>query len=110
MTMQTSVSIDHRKRMLRHLAKQELVQMAIEAVEVGTILYDNDPRRIGRKMVINDIGDSFACCYAEGSRRKVRIRLDRIYTDGKPRRRGFSTKPPVIPVRIPIGGGEGRAP
>jgi hypothetical protein len=55
----------------------------------GTILKDNDPRvPEGMKVVvICNEGDRVLC--QRGSR-QVRIAADRIYTDGKPRKSGFS--------------------
>lgn len=91
--MQTAVSLDHQKRMLRHLQQQELVRMALEAVEVGTVLYDNDPRQIGRKVIVQRIDDTFAFCRAGG--RSTRVRLDRIHSDAKVRHSGFSTIDPA---------------
>lgn len=111
MTMRTNVSLEHRKRMLEHLKQQEIIAMAIEAVEVGTVLYDNDPRHLpGRKLIVTATDSTYAFCTGSADRHQTRIRLDRIYTDGKPRRRGFSTTPPAAPVRIPISGGEDRVP
>lgn len=109
--------------------------MALEAVEVGTTLYDSDPRRLGRTLTIQRIDDTFAFCINgsmqtttitraqfrnlnPGERatfmasdgvvsddRQVRIRLDRIHSDGKPRRQGFSTIAPARPIRRGCGSG-----
>jgi hypothetical protein len=57
---------------------------------VGDILMDNDPRMPNRGLHIVALNDEFAYCLALHSGRECRIRRDRIYTDGKPRRGGFT--------------------
>jgi hypothetical protein len=53
----------------------------------GTILKDNDPRVTAtRLVVIRQDGDRVLC---QRGQRVVKIRADRIYADGKPRRTGF---------------------
>jgi hypothetical protein len=58
----------------------------------GTILKDNDPRVPEPTLltVIVNEGDRVLC---QRGARRVRINVNRIYTDGKPRRSGFSLVP-----------------
>lgn len=58
---------------------------------------DNDPRTPNRVLTVRWItpsgpfgGPQWAVCSDGVTRREHRIRLDRIYTDGKPRRTGFT--------------------
>lgn len=55
----------------------------------GTMLKDNDPRvpAAVTLVVIRSDGDRVLCQRGE---RQVRINANRIYSDGKPRRSGFS--------------------
>jgi hypothetical protein len=55
----------------------------------GQVLYDNDPRYCGRKVEVVRIEGSRAIC--KSGSREVKIRLDCIFSDGKPRRSGYST-------------------
>lgn len=64
-------------------------------VKVGDRIKDNDPRTSGRVLIVEEVvpghPHSYANCVdAHNPQRKPRIRLDRIYTDGKPRRTGFT--------------------
>jgi len=64
----------------------------------GQILCDNDPRYRGRKVEVVRIEGSFAICKC--GPRHVQIRLAYIFSDGQPRRSGYSTVAPtdiVIP-------------
>lgn len=70
--------------------------MAVESLEPGTIIYDNDPRHNGRTVGVLRTDGSTVICRGKG--RDVRIRLDRIHTDGKPRHQGFSTIAPAPAV------------
>jgi hypothetical protein len=59
-------------------------------LEIGDILQDNDPRQEGRTVEIRAIlpNGVSGMSYPKGA--FVTIRRDRIYTDGKPRKSGFS--------------------
>lgn len=62
---------------------------------IGMTIADNDPRMTGRKLVVKEVD----CRYAYAARpirhtgALVRIQLNRIFTDSKPRRTGFSVVP-----------------
>lgn len=60
-------------------------------IRIGAEIRDNDPRMQDRVLGIigfDPQGRAIAC--QKNGRGKVRILLSRIYTDGKPRRSGFS--------------------
>jgi hypothetical protein len=57
--------------------------------KAGQVLYDNDPRYRGRKIEFVRVEGSYAIC--KSGPRQVKVRLDRIYSDGIPRRSGYST-------------------
>ena len=60
-------------------------------IKPGDKIRDNDPRESGRVLTVEHIADGYAHCYrSPQSTYRTRIRLDRIYTDDKPRRSGFS--------------------
>ena len=60
-------------------------------IKPGDKIRDNDPREDGRTLTVEHIADGYAHCYrSPQSTHRTRIRLDRIYTDDKPRRSGFS--------------------
>jgi hypothetical protein len=61
-------------------------------LEAGQVLYDIDPRYRGRKVEVVRVEGSYAVCMC-GSR-QVKVRLDFIFSDGKPRRSGYSTLGP----------------
>jgi hypothetical protein len=54
----------------------------------GQILHDNDPRYRGRKLEVVRVEGSYAVCMC--GPRQVKVRLDYIFRDGKPRRSGYS--------------------
>ena len=58
-------------------------------LKAGQVLYDNDPRYRGRKVEVVRIEGIRAICMA--GLRQVKVRLDRIFGDGQPRRSGYST-------------------
>jgi hypothetical protein len=58
-------------------------------LKAGQILYDNDPRYRGRKVEVVRVEGSYAVCMC--GPRQVRVRLDQVHSDGKPRRSGYST-------------------
>jgi hypothetical protein len=58
-------------------------------LKVGQVLYDNDPRYRGRKVEFVRVEGSYAVCLC--GPRQVKVRLDRIFGDGNPRRSGYST-------------------
>jgi hypothetical protein len=77
-----------------HAAAADLVR--------GDHIIDNDPRMPNRRLEIlrfeahrHDSRCVLAVCRTVGSRfpREFRIRVDRIFSDGKPRRSGFSRSP-----------------
>lgn len=64
-------------------------------MKIGNTIKDNDPRMTGRRLEITALSDTHAFAKrvgltGRGSGREFRIRLDRIHTDGKQRRSGFS--------------------
>jgi hypothetical protein len=61
-------------------------------LEKGQILYDNDPRYPGRKLEVVRVEVSYAIC--KSGTRQMRVRLDRIHSDGAPRRSGYSMVAP----------------
>lgn len=75
--------------------------VAAKGLAVGNTIADNDPRMAGRTLRIQDFfamsGGVYARCgLARGNAsRMVEIRLDRIHTDGKERRTGFSLVKPA---------------
>ena len=58
-------------------------------LKVGQVLYDNDRRYRGRKIEVVRVEGSYAVCMC--GPRQVKVRLDYIFSDGKPRRSGYST-------------------
>jgi hypothetical protein len=58
-------------------------------LKAGQVLYDNDQRYRGRKVEVIRVEGSYAVCMC--GPRQVRVRLDYIFSDGKPRRSGYST-------------------
>ena len=58
-------------------------------LKAGQILYDNDRRYSGRKVEVVRVEGSYAVCMC--GPRQVKVRLDYIFSDGKPRRSGYST-------------------
>jgi hypothetical protein len=57
-------------------------------LSAGQVLYDIDPRYRGRKVEVVRIEGPYAVCMC--GPRKVKVRLDSIFSDGKPRRSGYS--------------------
>jgi len=57
-------------------------------LKVGQVLYDNDQRHRGRKVEVIRVEGAYAVCMC--GPRQVRVRLDYIFSDGKPRRSGYS--------------------
>jgi hypothetical protein len=58
-------------------------------VKVEQLLYDIDPRYRDRKVEVVRLEGSYAVCMC--GPRQVKVRLDYIFSDGKPRRSGYST-------------------
>ena len=58
----------------------------------GQVLYDNDPRYRGRTVEVVRIEGSFAICKC--GPRHMQIPLGKIFSDGGPRRSGYSTVAP----------------
>jgi len=61
-------------------------------LKAGQVLYDNDPRYPGRKVEVVRVEGSFAICKC--GPRQMQIRLAYIFSDGEPRRSGYSTIQP----------------
>jgi len=62
-------------------------------LRVGDLIRDNDPLYRGKRvLVVLRVVSSGTAEYAIAApiRRETRIRLDRIHTDGRPRRSGWS--------------------
>src|ERR1700730_12877870 len=58
-------------------------------LKAGQVLYAHDPRYRGRKVEVVRIEGSHAVCMS--GPRQVKVRLDCIFSDGQPRRSGYST-------------------
>jgi hypothetical protein len=58
-------------------------------LKAGQVLYDYDRRYRGRKVEVVRVEGSYAVCMC--GPRQVRVRLDYVFSDGKPRRSGYST-------------------
>ena len=58
-------------------------------IEVGDKLKDNDPRMDRRVLTVREVGDTHVRAQQAKGWPWVRIRIDRIHCDGKPRRSGF---------------------
>ena len=71
------------------LAVQQTKQMEryMAQVQAGTILRNNDPRVGDVQIQVSDVSGGFAIYYTT---RKNRIRLDRIFDDGRVRCAGWS--------------------
>ena len=59
-------------------------------IKPGDTIRDNDPRECGRTLVVERVEGGYAHCTSPWTIHRTRIRLDRIYTDDKPRKSGFS--------------------
>jgi hypothetical protein len=57
-------------------------------LKAGQVLYDNDRRYRGRKVEVVRVEGSYAVCMC--GPRQVKVRLDYIFGDDKPRRSGYS--------------------
>lgn len=57
-------------------------------VQPGMKLRDNDPRFKGRVVTVKSVLGDYA--QYQAGKRTAKIRLDRIYDDGKERKSGFS--------------------
>jgi hypothetical protein len=65
----------------------------------GDRIKDNDPR-MDRVLSVARVSAEYV--YANWAGRESRIRKDRIYTDGKPRRSGFSVISVVMPAQATL--------
>ena len=61
----------------------------VTEMKIGQKIKDNDPRVGNRVLKIIDVDGDYVIAQ-QGGLHSVRIRRDRIYTDGKPRRSGFT--------------------
>ena len=57
-------------------------------VQVGSVIQDNDKRQDGRQFTITKINSTHA--FYQGKTRIVKVRFDRIYTDGGVHADGWS--------------------
>lgn len=70
-----------------------------EQIKPGDLIRDNDPRMPNRVLIVGRLachhsGRDYVFCQDRSyPSRGYRICTDRIYTDGKPRRSGFSLLP-----------------
>lgn len=63
---------------------------ASRRIRIGSILKDNDPRlKEERLLYVRKIHDGFAYCDTDTTGIPTRVRMDRIHSDGKPRRTGY---------------------
>lgn len=65
-------------------------------ITVGSRIKDNDPRMPGRVLEVSGFYDNYVFAFVKVGRRHLatKIRRDRIHTDGKPRRSGWSLVEP----------------
>jgi len=68
---------------------RRLEQTGNTVLKAGQILYDNDPRYRGRKLAVVRVEGTYATSMC--GPRQVKVRLDYIFSDGQPRRSGYST-------------------
>jgi hypothetical protein len=61
-------------------------------LKLGQVFFDNDPRYRGRKVEVIREDGLFAIC--KSGPLQVKVRRDRIFNDGQPRRYGYSTVAP----------------
>lgn len=66
---------------------------ATSTLRIGDRIKDNDPRMHGRVLAIQSLDDTFAYVHERLRSYNHRVRRDRIYTDDKPRKSGFSLLP-----------------
>ena len=65
-------------------------------IKPGDVIKNNDPRMKGRTLTVEQIEGGYAHCCVRNPwtfyriHTRTRIRLNRIYTDDKPRKSGFS--------------------
>ena len=60
-------------------------------VTKGMTIRDNDPRELGRELIVDRVDDRYAYCrHVMFASLKSRILLRRIHDDGKGRHSGFS--------------------
>jgi hypothetical protein len=80
-----------RPAMLCEVRKSGCISQDRENVmlKAGQVLHDNDPRYRGRKVEVVRIEGSYAIC--NSGPRQVKVRLSSIFSDGEPRRTGYST-------------------
>jgi hypothetical protein len=62
-------------------------------VKIGDLIKDNDPRMPGRFRRVRRFEGHGVIAEGWGQNSEVRISLSRIFTDGKPRRTGWSLIP-----------------
>jgi hypothetical protein len=62
-------------------------------INKGDRIADNDPRMVGRVLLVISQGRPGYVHAADTQHRSFRIQTKRIYTDGKPRRSGFTLLP-----------------
>jgi hypothetical protein len=68
-----------------------------DEIKIGSILIDNDPRQEEkpghpRTVRVSAVSPDYIWGISDPARKVVRISRKRIYTDGKPRKSGFSLK------------------
>jgi hypothetical protein len=64
----------------------------VSELKVGDRIKDNDPRMYRRILTVRDVQEVYV--YADCAGIPVRILRRRIFTDGKPRKTGFSLMEP----------------
>jgi hypothetical protein len=62
----------------------------MSCIEIGDRIIDNKPCMKGRTLIVIAIVGNYVAAMRSASTRVFLIRKDRIFTDGKPRRSGFS--------------------
>lgn len=69
--------------------------MVKRQIRVGDRIKDNDKRMGNRRLTVLELTETHAIAKPDYWHLTTRIRLDRIHTDGKPRRTGFSLLEPA---------------
>ena len=61
-----------------------------QVIKCGDLLRDNDPRMPNRKLIVIKQDGRIVICRELGTGKRIKLSVDRVFTDGKPRRYGMN--------------------